>query len=132
VVSLGPEGQCGVWSVEVGCERLSSTVTDWICQRRVGILKIAGIALIPAAIAAGAVTGGAGAGAVLAVTSASLQVSAEALDGSPCKSERITVTVVLSIFGGGVGGAFGEGGLVVGEAITEAGLVGLDQVEFKC
>lgn len=132
VVSLGPGGQCGVWSIEIGCERFSNTVTDWICQHRVGILKVSGYALIPAAIGVGAVTGGAGAGAVLAVTSATLQVSAEAFDDSPCKSARITVAVVLTILGGGVGGAFSEGGLVAGEAVTEAGLAGHDQVEFTC
>ena len=71
-------------------------------------------------------------GAILSLTSGSLLISAEALDGKPCRSQRITVTAVLVIFGGGVGGAFSSGGLVAGEAVTAAGLAGLEAVEFRC
>lgn len=70
---------------------------------------------------------------ILALTSASLQVSAEAFDGSPCRSERIIVTAMVTILGGGVGGAFSEGGLLIASAVVEAGLIaGMESVEIRC
>jgi hypothetical protein len=135
VVSLGTNGQCGVWSVEIGCERFSNAVTDWICRHRVGILKVSGYVLAAASLISAPFTAGTSLEGVsfgLAVASAEFAVSAEALDDSPCRSQRITVTAVLLILGGGVGGAFGEAGLIAGEAVTEAGLAGLDSVEFRC
>ena len=104
IMSLGPHGTCGVWSVEIRCERFSNFVTDPICRHREGILKVAGYALIPAAILTTVATGGAAgaptAGAILSLTSGSLLISAEVLDGKPCRSQRVTVTAVLVIFGG--------------------------------
>ena len=132
LVAMGPDGQCGALRVSVGCERFSNPLTDPICRHRVGLLKISGYALIPAAFAVGAASAGTGAAPILAVTSATLQVSAEAFDGSPCRSERMTISVVLSILGGAVGGAFSEGGFVVGEAVTEGGLFAADQATIQC
>jgi hypothetical protein len=124
IMSLGPDGTCGIWSVEIRCERFSNFVTDPICRHREGILEVTGFALVPAAILTTVATGGAAgaptAGAILLLTSGSLLISAEALDGKPCRSQRITVTAVLVILGGGVGGAFSSGGLVAGEAVISA------------
>ena len=136
IMSLGPNGTCGVWSVEIRCERFSNFVTDPICRHREGILKVAGWALVPAALGvtvlSGGVAGAPTAAAILSLTSGSLLISAEALDGKPCRSRRVTVTAVLVILGGGVGGAFSAGGRAVGEAVTAAGLAGLEAVEFRC
>ncbi len=144
VMSLGPDGICGVWSVEVRCARFSNFVTDPICRHREGILKVAGYALIPAAIAVTAFSGGAAgaptASGILSLTSGSLILSAEAMDEKPCRSQRITVTAVLIILGAGVSGSFAgaaegaysAGGLAAGEAVTSAGIAGLEAVSFKC
>jgi hypothetical protein len=101
---------------------------DPICRHREGILKVAGLALIPVAIA----SGGSAGGPIFGVTSATLTISAEALDNKPCRSERITITAVLPILGGGVGGAFSAGGFVAGEAVTQTGVAGVSAVELKC
>ncbi len=69
---------------------------------------------------------------VLAAGAAGTGILAEALDEAPCRAERVTITSVIAVLSGGVGGAFSEAGFTVGEVITELGMQGVGQLEIKC
>jgi hypothetical protein len=102
---------------------------DFITDHKVGIIKGASWVLAGGAIIAAPLTAGGSLSTLpvwLAAGSGATAVTAEALDPKPDRAQRVTLAAGTTILGGGVGGAFGEGGLAVGALVNDGGLLAFD------
>ncbi|KAA0232073.1 MAG: RHS repeat-associated core domain-containing protein [Actinobacteria bacterium] len=97
-----------------------------------GLLKLTSLVLAGAALTAIVVGTGGTAAVVLVVGAGTTGILAEAVDEKPCRAQRTAIASVLFLLGAGVGSLFGEGGLAIGEILTELGMQGVGLVEIRC
>lgn len=119
-------------AVDAGWDATGGRAVSYVADHPVGALKVASVGLAVTALVAAPVTGGTSLAAlptILGAGSVATSVAAEAIDGKPGKPARVTFALGLGILGGGVAGAFDEGGLAAAGLLTNLLLLGADFLE---
>mgnify|MGYP001560615178 CR=1 FL=1 len=70
--------------------------------------------------------------AAFGATVVGLAVGAEAVDRSPCRAQRVTVTATLGMLAGGVGGAFTARGAPIAGGVASGTGYALEGQTLRC